>query len=76
MLLIELFTFVMCRLKTYAGKFNEEYVFSYYPSRLSMAIIITNPTMTHTVVLAKDRDNDYIEASDDEFNRAQVLAVR
>jgi len=41
-----------------------------------MAIIITNPTMTHTVVMAKDRDHDYIEASDSEFNRAKVLAVR
>jgi hypothetical protein len=41
-----------------------------------MAIIITNPTMTLTVVLAKDRNHDYIEASDNEFNRVQVLAVR
>jgi len=58
------------------GKFNEESVFSYYPSRLSMVIIIRNSMMTHTVVLAKDRDHDYIEASDNEFNRAQVLKVR
>ena len=29
-----------------------------------------------TVVLAKDKDHDYIEASDIEFNRAQVLAAR
>jgi hypothetical protein len=60
------------RLKTYAGKFKEEYVFSYDPSRLSMAVITTNPTMPHTVVLAKDGNHDYIGASDNEFNRAQI----
>jgi len=32
--------------------------------------------MIQTVALAKDRNHDYIEASDNEFNRAQVLAVR
>lgn len=41
-----------------------------------MAVIITNPTMTHTVVLAKYRDHDYIKAFDKEYNRAQVLTVR
>jgi hypothetical protein len=32
--------------------------------------------MTQTIVLAKDKNHDYIEASDNEFNRAQILAVR
>jgi hypothetical protein len=41
-----------------------------------MAIILTNLTMPPTVVLAKDRDHDYIEATDNEFNGAQVLTVR
>jgi hypothetical protein len=42
-------------------KINEEYIFSYYPGELPMAIITINPTMPLTIVLAKDRDHDYIE---------------
>jgi hypothetical protein len=50
--------------------------FRIYPGRLSIAVIITNPAISHTVVLAKNRNHDYIEASGNEFNRAQILAVR
>jgi len=69
--------FVVLQVLTHlAGKFNEEIVFSYYSSRLSMSVIITNPAMPYTVVLAKNRNYDYIKASGNEFNRAQILAVR
>jgi hypothetical protein len=40
-----------------------------------MGIILPNPTMPRRVILAKDGDHDYIEARDNEFNWAQVLAV-